>query len=60
MKEKFEEEPIFICPLLSIGKDTPVICRHNCRWYYEKEKSCAVCEIVDELYGIKHSIPSNE
>ncbi len=59
MNEKFSEEPISICPLLSIGKDTPVACRHDCQWYYSVDKECAVCQLVNELYGIKLSIPNN-
>lgn len=57
MEEKFQEEQTCICPLLSIGKDSPVLCRHDCQWYFQKDKDCAVCLMVNELYGIKLSIP---
>lgn len=56
MEEKKQEEQIKICPLLSIGKDTPVLCRQNCQWYYKKDKDCVACLMLDELYGIKVSL----
>lgn len=53
MEEKTEKTRKTICPLLSIGKDTPTTCNPDCQWYYSERKDCAVWEIVEELYGIK-------
>jgi hypothetical protein len=32
-----------ICPLMSAGKDVPIICsEENCAWYIKSYKTCAI------------------
>lgn len=54
MKEQFAD---WICPFLSIGKDAPVSCNHNCMLYVSDSGECAIRDIESNLNYIATDTP---
>lgn len=54
MEEQFAD---WICPFLSIGKDAPVPCNHNCMLYVEKMAECAISQIEKDVRSISEDMP---